>query len=187
MPERYQTIVADPPWDYGTKRWASITHGGKGPRVERDMPYACMTLDAIKDLPVAAMADDDCRLFMWTTNRHLPESFAVLHAWGFTYAQNIVWRKTGNPSPFAGGGVAPVHHEHLLVAKRGAPKVLANLASSVIDAPAAVFGHSTKPECFQDYIEQVSPGPYVELFARRARFGWDVWGNESLGTAEMAS
>ncbi len=27
--------------------------------------------------------------------------------------------------------------------------------------------------------------PRVELFARRARFGWDYWGDESLGTAQM--
>lgn len=45
--------------------------------------------------------------------------------------------------------------------------------------------HSAKPEAFQDMVEQVSPGPYVELFARRDRLGWDTWGNESLGTAEM--
>ena len=29
-------------------------------------------------------------------------------------------------------------------------------------------------------------GPYLEMFARRARFGWDFWGDESLGTAELA-
>jgi N6-adenosine-specific RNA methylase IME4 len=45
--------------------------------------------------------------------------------------------------------------------------------------------HSQKPEAFLDLVEQVSPGPYVELFARRDRLGWDTWGNESLGTAEM--
>jgi N6-adenosine-specific RNA methylase IME4 len=45
--------------------------------------------------------------------------------------------------------------------------------------------HSRKPEGFLDRIEQVSPGPYVELFARRSRFGWDTWGDESLQTAEM--
>jgi N6-adenosine-specific RNA methylase IME4 len=47
--------------------------------------------------------------------------------------------------------------------------------------------HSEKPEAFLDLVEQVSPGPYVELFARRDRLGWDTWGNESLGTAEMAA
>jgi N6-adenosine-specific RNA methylase IME4 len=27
-------------------------------------------------------------------------------------------------------------------------------------------------------VEAVSPGPRLELFARRARPGWTVWGNE---------
>jgi len=181
----YGTIVADPPWSYGKKAWVSITHGGSGPRIERDLPYQTMTGEAICALPVASLAADDCRLFLWTTNRHLRLAFDVIDAWGFTYAQTLVWRKTGNPSPFSGGGVAPLHHEFLMVAKKGSPEVAGKFPSSVIDAPAAVFGHSVKPECFQDYVEQTSPGPYVELFARRARFGWDVWGNESLGTAEL--
>lgn len=47
--------------------------------------------------------------------------------------------------------------------------------------------HSQKPEAFLDLVERVSPGPYVELFARRDRLGWDTWGNESLGTAEMVA
>jgi N6-adenosine-specific RNA methylase IME4 len=181
----YRTIVADPPWDYGTKSWASITHGGTGPRIERDLPYSTMSLRAIKALPVATIAAPDCRLFLWTTNRHLPDAFEVLAAWGFTYTQGLVWRKTGNPSPFAGSGVALQTHEYLIVAKRGKPPVSSQLKSSVIDAPAVVFGHSAKPECFLDFVEQTSPGPYVELFARRQRFGWDTWGDESLSTANL--
>jgi N6-adenosine-specific RNA methylase IME4 len=51
----------------------------------------------------------------------------------------------------------------------------------------ARLAHSQKPEAFLDLIERVSPGPYVELFARRDRLGWDTWGNEALGTAELAA
>jgi len=184
---KYRTIVADPPWDYGKKTWASITHGGTGPRIERELPYATMTLDAISALPVAMLADTDCRLFLWTTNRHLPNAVGVLDAWEFRYTQGLVWRKTGNPSPFAGSGVALQAHEYLLVATRGKPPVSEQLKSSVIDAPAAVFGHSAKPECFLDFIEQVSQGPYLELFARRQRLGWDTWGNEALNHVELTA
>lgn len=42
-------------------------------------------------------------------------------------------------------------------------------------APRGV--HSEKPPLFLDLVEQMSPGPYVELFARAARLGWDSWGN----------
>jgi N6-adenosine-specific RNA methylase IME4 len=181
----YRTILADPPWDYGDVEWVSFTHGGKGPKLKKPMPYPTMSLDAIKALPVTGMAAKDCRLFLWTTNRYLREAFDVCAAWGFIYKQVRVWRKTGNPSPF-GGSVAPVHAEFLLVATRGNPELIERLKTSVLDAPAAVFGHSAKPECFIDFIEQISPEPRVELFARRARmFGWDYWGNESHGTADM--
>jgi len=36
--------------------------------------------------------------------------------------------------------------------------------------------HSVKPAAFMDMVERVSPGPYVELFARSPRLGWDSWG-----------
>jgi N6-adenosine-specific RNA methylase IME4 len=36
-------------------------------------------------------------------------------------------------------------------------------------------------------VEQVSPEPRLEMFARRARFGWDYYGDESLGTAKMVA
>ena len=183
----YHTIVADPPWSYGNKRWASITHNGTGPRIEKDMPYLTMSLGDIQALPVRSLAAKDCRLFLWTTNRHLPFAFDVMAAWGFKYTLALIWRKTGNPSPFAGSGVASIQHELLLVGKRGSPPVLSQLPSSVLDVPAKVFGHSAKPEVFQDYIEAVSPGPYLELFARRQRSGWDVWGNEVDSDVELVA
>jgi N6-adenosine-specific RNA methylase IME4 len=184
-PPKYRTIVADPPWVYD-RAFVSFTHNGEGPRIERDLPYESMAVEDIASLPIPSLAEKDCRLFLWTTNRYLPDSFGVLRAWGFEYVQTLVWRKTGNPSPF-GGSVAPNHAEYLLVGKRGAPAILSRLSSSVIDAPAAVFGHSTKPEAFLDHIEAVSPGPYLELFSRRARLGWDTHGDESLSHVELSA
>lgn len=185
---RFSTIVADPPWSYGNKKWASITHNGTGPRIEKDMPYSTMSPEAICALPVREIAAKDCRLFLWVTNRHLPQGLALINAWGFRYVQQIVWHKTGNPSPFSGSGITPIHHELLLVAKKGKPAVEGRLPSSVVAAPKPVYGHSAKPEIFLEKIEQVSPGPYAELFSRHSGFprpGWSYWGDESLGTLEM--
>jgi N6-adenosine-specific RNA methylase IME4 len=186
---RYRTIVADPPWDYEGFASSPTPRKGERQRVKLTaLPYGAMSVVDICALPITDIADTDARLFLWTTNRYLRPAFDVLDAWGFAYKQTLVWRKTGNPSPF-GGSVAPIHAEFLLVAAKGAPPVAGRLRSSVIDAPAAAApgSHSAKPEAFLDFIEQVSPGPYVELFARRARFGWDYWGDESLGTAELAT
>lgn len=40
--------------------------------------------------------------------------------------------------------------------------------------------HSRKPDEIYDIIEECSPGPYLELFARFRRSGWDQWGNEDV-------
>lgn len=178
---RYATIVADPPWPY-TEEFAQI-HSRAG-RVTKPLPYDIMSIAQIAALPLRDLAADDCRLFCWTTNRFLPATFALLVDWGFEYRQTVVWHKAGNPSPW-GGSVAPNHAEFLLVATKGKPERLEMWKSNVV--PINVNRHSQKPEAFLDLIEQVSPGPYLELFARRNRFGWDVWGNESLETVEIAS
>ena len=38
--------------------------------------------------------------------------------------------------------------------------------------------HSKKPDAMYTLIEEASPGPYLELFARERRPGWAAWGNE---------
>lgn len=173
--KRYATIVADPPWEYDD--WPNNPRPDVPRRNSRSKPYPSMSVAEICALPVAALTARDSRLFLWTTNRYLHEAFEVIKAWGFKYVQTLVWHKTGNPSPF-GGSVAPIHAEFLLVGRRGKPETVGRLNSSVI--AANVKDHSAKPEGFLDHIETVSPGPYLELFARRNRFGWDTWGNEAL-------
>jgi N6-adenosine-specific RNA methylase IME4 len=98
MTTRYRTIVADPPWPY--EGFATAPGGerkrGLKPKVA-DLPYGAMTLDDVKALPIASLADlHGARLFMWTTNRYLPAARDVVEAWGFVYAQTLVWHKTGN-------------------------------------------------------------------------------------------
>src|SRR5262249_17753213 len=97
----YRTIVADPPWDYeGFATAPTPIHGTAGPVKVAALPYESMTLEEIAALPLVGWCAKDCRLFLWTTNRYLPDAFKILGAWGFTYKQTLVWRKTGNPSPF---------------------------------------------------------------------------------------
>jgi N6-adenosine-specific RNA methylase IME4 len=180
----YRTIVADPPWHYDGFATQSRTPGKWAGDVKTKLlPYGSMSIAEITALPVADLADTDCRLFCWTTNRYLPASLDVIAAWGFDYRQTLVWHKRdGN----MGGSVAPCSAEFLLVGVKGTPERLSKMPSAVVTT-AAPKQHSKKPEAFLDFIEQVSPGPYVELFSRRARFGWDYWGDQSLGTAEMAA
>ena len=177
----YSTIVADPPWAYDDG-FASAP-GGRKP-IRTALPYSSMSVAEISAMPVATIAAPSCWLFLWTTNAYLPDSFGVCEAWGFTYRQMLVWHKTGNPSPF-GGSVAPNHAEFLLVGAKGSPPVVSRLTGSVIAARkrSGGGGHSQKPPAVLDAIEQVAPGPYVELFARAPRLGWDSWGKGYEGQA----
>jgi N6-adenosine-specific RNA methylase IME4 len=104
-----------------------------------------------------------------------------MRAWGFIYRQTLVWHKLGVNLP---ASIAPNNIEFILTGTRGDPERLATLPSAMFSI-ARKGGHSAKPEAWLDHFEQVSPGPYVELFARRHRLGWDVWGNESANTATL--
>jgi N6-adenosine-specific RNA methylase IME4 len=182
MSRRYRTIVVDPPWHYDAMPVGGAQPGTFG--ATRRLDYRTLALDEIVALPVADLAHKDAVLWLWTTNRWLPQAFTVVAAWGFDYRQTLVWGKN-NPMPV--GAVAPSAAEFLLVGRRGKPALGRGFPSSVIVTPRpSPRIHSTKPECFLDYIEQTSPAPRVELFARRGRFGWDYWGDQSLGTGELS-
>lgn len=158
----FRVVVADPPWQYDD----TATRGA----VEHH--YASMTVAAICELPVRDLADEAAHLYLWTTNSHLPEAFRVMEAWGFEYKTLLTWVK-----PQIGMG----HYfrgctEHVLFGVRGVLGTLRSDARNWFEAPRAE--HSTKPEEFYRLVETCSPGPYLELFARRARPHWRTWGDE---------
>lgn len=170
---KYRTIVADPPWDYSDTTFREGAGHGKK-YANKPLPYDVMSLAEMKALPVGTLADDDALLFLWTTSRYLPDSFGVVEAWGFRYVQMLVWVKPG-PMPLA-MPFAPPATEFLLGCKRGRPARNGTFPSSAVVIPQA--RHSEKPEAFLDYIEDIGEPPYLEMFARRQRLGWDTWGNE---------
>ncbi|MGQ0668404.1 MAG: MT-A70 family methyltransferase [Actinomycetota bacterium] len=175
---RYRTIVVDPPWPYP----GGVSAGGTAgqPVKHFDLPYPAMSLDEIRALPITDLADADAWLFLWATNRYLPVALGLIDDWGFRYRQALVWRKLG-ASPF-GGTFGHNAAEYLLGCSRGDPELSGRWGGgTVIETGRTGAGkHSRKPEVFLDLVETVAPGPYLELFARRNRLGWDTWGNESL-------
>lgn len=142
--------------------------------------HACRSVDWIASLPVRDLAARDSNLFLWTTNAFLAEGVEVLKAWGFRYITVLTWCK-----PAMGVGKAFRNNtEHCLFGRRGnIPWHGPHTVGTWFIWPRGA--HSAKPEAFQDLIEQVSPPPYLELFARRQRLGWDVWGNEVASTVEL--
>jgi N6-adenosine-specific RNA methylase IME4 len=147
------------------------------------LPYPTMTVDEIKALPVNTLADDNCELYLWTTQKYLPHAFGVIEAWGFKYCQTLIWCK--QPRGTGQGGVYCPTNEFLLLARIGKAPIVKRIDSTWFLTKRPHNSHSTKPEFFQDMIEQVSNPPRIELFARRKRIGWDVWGNEVNNDLEL--
>lgn len=189
---KYRTICADPPWEYDSWPATMSANGhrsrGMGLYIDhtrrKAIDYPTLSVADIAALPVADLAEPDgCHLYLWTTNRYLPAAFTVLQAWGFRYAQTLIWCKM--PMGLGPGGTFANNAEYILFGRRGSLKHLRRHDSVWFNWPRqGLGGHSRKPEHFYDLVEQVSPGPYVELFARRQRLGWATWGFDAANTAD---
>lgn len=186
---RYRTIVADPPWKY-TVTAPPTARGGGPSSAERN--YPTMTTAEIAALPVAELAEDDAHLYVWVTNPMLteqrlwggPNVCAIARGWGFEPKTLLTWIKSE-----AGAGMGFFFRgdtEHVLFCVRGQLAIPAEeRVSNVFRGPRG--RHSQKPEAFLDLVERASPEPRLEMFSRRARFGWDTWGDEALHGTEVAA
>lgn len=174
-PKRYRTIVADPPWDIGFN-----ARSGKGREGPKGLPYPVMSLDEIAALPVRGMAAPAAHLYLWAVTAVLRDSFAIVEAWGFRPKQVLVWAKPGLGSGMRFRQTC----EYVLFGTRGSGLPITRRdVGTWHQWPRG--RHSEKPDAFYDLVESISPAPRVDLFARRERLGWDSWGDESLGTAQM--
>jgi len=178
----YGAIYADPPWQFKTL-WGTATGPGN-----RNAGYQTMSIPDVGSLPVADLAADDCVLFMWAIWILLPEAFEIIKAWGFEYKTcAFSWMKArGTQSDlfrdemdvqFGLGYWTRANSEVCLLATRGHPKRLnADVRQGIIEPRRE---HSRKPDCVPGRIERLVAGPYIELFARTTRPGWDSWGNQT--------
>lgn len=144
-------------------------------------PYPQMTLVEIEALPIPDLAEQDAHLYVWTFGPYIPETYRIVRAWGFSPSSLL----TGCKAPMGlgfGGAYVPTT-EHVLFARRGRDVLRQRWDSTWFTFKRGA--HSAKPEVFLDIVETVSPGPYLELFARRQRLGWDTWGDEALQHVEM--
>ena len=133
-----------------------------------------MTVEQICNEPVDQIVADSAHLHLWTTNAFLEAAFTVIRAWGFEYKSCLVWAK-----PTIGmGNYWRVSHEFLLFGIRGRLRFARNDARSWVIAPRT--RHSRKPFCFRELVEEVSPGPYLELYGREEQpnTAWTVYGNQ---------
>jgi N6-adenosine-specific RNA methylase IME4 len=126
------------------------------------------------------LAERDSHLYLWTTNRYLRDAYYIAEAWGFAPVKPLVWVK--EPMGFMGAPFVS-SAEFIIYARRGSLRAKASAGRQWWLWSRGE--HSAKPEAFLDLVEQVSPGPYLELFARRQRLGWDTWGDEALNHVDL--
>jgi N6-adenosine-specific RNA methylase IME4 len=180
---KFGVICPDPPWTFDV-------YSGKGKQRSAERHYDTASLDEIKALPVAALAADDCALLLWAVWPNLNAALEVIAAWGFKYqTAGLLWVKTnegaesvaldGTGLHWGMGYHSRANTEPLLLSSRGSPRRLSADVHQVVIAPAGQ--HSEKPSEAYSRIQRLYPGPFLELFGRKRREGWHVWGNEVNG------
>jgi len=163
---QYRTIVIDPPWPIQ-----------KIIREERPLQdrfaYRTMTLEEITKIPIGKLAyQDGCHIYLWTTHKFLPASLELFKTWGVKYQCLMTWVKNVGITPFSW----MYSTEHVLFGRVGNLALLRN--GLRLDFSARVTEHSAKPDIFYERVIEASPEPRLEMFARKQRDGFEVWGDE---------
>ncbi|MCX6268508.1 MAG: MT-A70 family methyltransferase [Bacteroidetes bacterium] len=172
----YATILADPPWRF-------LNRTGKvAPEHKRLSRYDTLALEEIKQIPVQSVAGEKSHLYLWVPNALLPDGLEVMKAWGFTYKSNIIWhkiRKDGGPDGRGVGFYFRNTTELVLFGIRGSMRTLDPGRSQVNIIRTQKQENSRKPDELYELIERCSPAPFLEIFARGKRNGWDVFGDQA--------
>ena len=173
----FGTLLADPPWRFHNRS------GKVAPEHSRLLRYATMDIDDIAAPPVARIAAATAHLYLWVPNALLAEGLRVMAAWGFAYKTNLVWqklRKDGGPDGRGVGFYFRNVTELLLFGVRGRHARTREAGRRQVNVMASrKREHSRKPDEQYPIIEACSPAPWIELFARGARHGWAVWGEQA--------
>ena len=160
----FQTIVIDPPWD-----WSDEGDVNQFGRTKPD--YATMPIEEIEKLPIDKISDDNCHLYLWVTNRSLPKAFGLIKNWGFRYITCLTWVK---PSIGVGNYFRGSTEQVLFAVKGCQPLKRKDVGTHFLANRGEV--HSAKPDEFYSLVESCSYSPYIDVFGRKERDGWSVWG-----------
>jgi N6-adenosine-specific RNA methylase IME4 len=133
----------------------------------------------------------------------IPQALELVTAWGFTYKTiAFYWAKLNRSHAegkftqrdfFTGMGYwTRANPEQCILATRGRPVRRSMSVRKLIISPRRE--HSRKPDEAYERIEQLVPGPYLDLFGRASRPNWTTWGDQpslfdqgSVGTRRWTS
>lgn len=191
----FRTAIIDPPWPYG--KGTGAFQGTPDTSVDSQVIYRTMSMKDIENLPIAQLGLE--YTFLWTGQTFLTEAVALLKQWGTPYCSNLVWYK-GNLTEGSGsiGTWFRSGHEVCLFGHRAKVPTIRSTFPTAFPHPR--LKHSAKPDNLHTFIEGLGtdgkhtknkdkiktpcayPGPYLEIFGRKARAGWTVIGNEAPET-----
>ena len=177
MGAKYQVIYADPPWQFSSRQ----KNTGRGNVSLDEYHYPTMRQTELEKLNIASIANDPSILLIWTTDAHLANCIQLIKSWGFQYktvAFNWLKKeKSGKQVCYMGTWTLKGSELCLLATKGKAHSLLkSRKVRQILEAPRG--SHSEKPAEAQKRIEDMFPDSNkLELFARKTRQGWDVWGN----------
>ena len=176
--KKYNIIYADPPWKFSNSVYQD---NGRCNRFLGEQ-YQSMTIAQLKELNISSISSDDCALFLWTTDLHLPKCFELFEHWGFKYKTIVfIWvKKTDNGKTCANLGAWTMKNAEIcLLATKGNMFNKRKMKNIFQLVEAKRTKHSKKPNEVRIRIENLFGDlPRIELFAREKTEGWDVWGNE---------
>jgi N6-adenosine-specific RNA methylase IME4/ParB-like chromosome segregation protein Spo0J len=174
---KYRVVVADPPWP--VEKMQLDVYGDNV-----SMDYATWSLDKIEKFmapTVREAAADDCHVFLWTTQKLLPDALRIMESCGFRYVCTFVWDKRTENGMKAGMQVLnlPKYNcEFVVYGRHGTPRFIDTKDFSTCFAGVA-REHSRKPDEFYEMIKRATEGPRLDVFVREERDGFERWGNEA--------
>jgi len=173
MGEKYNTVVIDPPWPI------TLAGGGRNARHEgpKVLPYKTMAMDEIHAFPLHEYAAPGAHIYLWATNKTLHEAFHVLDSWGVSPHLTLTMNKKSGIAPAMGYVFGTEFCVLGFYGRPMQPFTGIGALNWFVTNPRR-GKHSAKPDHFYALVERMSPAPYIDLFARRQRDGWDVWGDE---------
>lgn len=184
--KKYLTIVADPPWRIEMGPSIKPKDGGQ---IKPALEYPTMTVPELMTLPVGAWAAERAHLYLWCTNATVPHAYEIAASWGFKPSTLITWikRRDWRDGWMGLGRYYRITTEHCLFAVRGGLTIKEKDQPNFFYAPRG--RHSEKPSTFYDIVERMSFGPYLDVFSRSQRMGWDTFGDEAFcfGTEHPAA
>lgn len=179
--KKYQVIYADPPWSFGNRMYSSNKNDHHR---EIERAYNVMNTNDICKLPIKDITADNCALFIWTTDAHLPDALEVIKSWGFIYKTvAFIWLKkevSGKQVCYMGQWTMK-NAEIVLFATKGrmTQYLKSRKVRQLVEAKRERTIHSKKPQEIRDkIIEMFGDLSRIELFARQRVEGWDCYGND---------